>query len=169
MTLFVTTHYMDEAERCSHVGYIYMAKLIVCGEPDDLKQMPEVNPPGTRRLDVTCDHVTTALQAMRAVAGVRSATVFGQSMHLLVDDSVTSADIEEKLRGVGIAERRHSRDRAVAGRCLRRADGQTGERKSDSESRVMILRPETSNLERRTLNVELQRDSRHRLSFELGS
>ena len=65
MTLFVTTHYMDEAERCDHVGYIYMSKLIVCGEPDELKQMPEVNPPGTRRLDVTCDHVTSALQAMR--------------------------------------------------------------------------------------------------------
>src|SRR5260221_10051017 len=102
MTLFVTTHYMDEAERCSHVGYIHMSKLIVCGQPDDLKQMPEVNPPGTRRLDVTCDHVTQALQAMRTVEGVRSATVFGQSMHLLVDDSITRTDIEKKLLGVGI-------------------------------------------------------------------
>ena len=102
MTLFVTTHYMDEAERCSHVGYIHMSKLIVCGQPDDLKHMPDVNPPGTRRLDVTCDHVTQALQAMRTVSGVRSATVFGQSMHLLVDDSITRADIEEKLRSVGI-------------------------------------------------------------------
>src|SRR5580765_133677 len=96
MTLFVTTHYMDEAERCSHVGYIHMSKLIVSGQPDDLKQMPEVNPPGTRRLDVTCNHVTQALQAMRSVPGVRSATVFGQSLHLLVDDSITRADIEEK-------------------------------------------------------------------------
>ena len=103
MTLFVTTHYMDEAERCSHVGYIYMARLIVCGEPDDLKRMPEVSPPGTRRLDVTCDHVTTGLRAMRGVAGVQSATVFGQSMHLLVDQSVTETAIEEKLRSVGIS------------------------------------------------------------------
>jgi len=103
MTLFVTTHYMDEAERCDHVGYIYMSKLIVCGEPDELKQMAEVNPPGTRRLDVTCDHVTTALQAMRQMRGVRSATVFGQSMHLLVDESVRRDEIDEKLRSVGIS------------------------------------------------------------------
>jgi ABC-type multidrug transport system ATPase subunit len=103
MTLFVTTHYMDEAERCDHVGYIYMSKLIVCGEPDELKHMPEVNPPGTRRLDVTCDHVTSALQAMRQVPGVRSATVFGQSMHLLVDENVTRDEIDNQLREVGIA------------------------------------------------------------------
>jgi ABC-type multidrug transport system ATPase subunit len=103
MTLFVTTHYMDEAERCDHVGYIYMSKLIVWGEPDELKQMPEVNPPGTRRLDVTCDHITMALQAVRQLKGVRSATVFGQSMHLLVDESVRREEIDEKLHGVGIS------------------------------------------------------------------
>src|SRR5437016_10859623 len=102
MTLFVTTHYMDEAERCDHVGYIYMSRLIVCGEPDELKQMPEVSPPGTRRLDVTCDHVTTALRAMHQMRGVRSATVFGQSMHLLVDESVKRAHIDEQLRKVGV-------------------------------------------------------------------
>ena len=60
--------------------------------------MPEVNPPGTRRLDVTCDHVTTALHAMHEMRGVRSATVFGQSMHLLVDESVKRAQIDEQLR-----------------------------------------------------------------------
>ena len=102
MTLFVTTHYMDEAERCDHVGYIYMSKLIVCGEPDELKHLPDVSPPGTRRLDVTCDHVTTALQAMRTMPGVRSATVFGQSLHLLVDETLKLEEIEDKLREVGI-------------------------------------------------------------------
>lgn len=102
ITLFVTTHYMDEAERCSRVGYIHMSKLIVCGDPDDLKLMPEVNPPGTKRLDVTCDHVTVGLQTMRHLPGVRSATVFGQSMHLLVDESMTEAQILDRLAGVNI-------------------------------------------------------------------
>jgi ABC-type multidrug transport system ATPase subunit len=102
MTLFVTTHYMDEAERCDHVGYIYMSKLIVCGEPDELKHMPEVSPPGTKRLDVTCDHITTALQTVRQLEGVRTATVFGQSMHLLVDENVTPDKIDNRLREVGI-------------------------------------------------------------------
>ncbi len=102
MTLFVTTHYMDEAERCSHVGYIHMSKLVVCGLPDDLKQLPVVNPPGTKRLDVTCDHVTTGLQALRRLPGVRAATVFGQSMHLLVEQSLGEETLRGELAKVGI-------------------------------------------------------------------
>lgn len=102
ITLFVTTHYMDEAERCSRVAYIYMSKLIVCGEPDELKHLPEVNPPGTKRLDVTCDHVTVGLQAVRKLPGVKSATVFGQSMHLLVDEGVSEDEIKRKLAEVNI-------------------------------------------------------------------
>ena len=102
ITLFVTTHYMDEAERCSHVGYIYLSKLIVCGEPDELKQLPAVNPAGARRVDVTCDHVTVGLQAMRNLPGVRGATVFGQSMHLLLDAGVSDAAIKNRLAEVKI-------------------------------------------------------------------
>jgi ABC-type multidrug transport system ATPase subunit len=102
MTLFVTTHYMDEAERCSHVGYIYMSKLVVCGLPDQLKLLPVVNPPDTRRLDVTCDRVTTGLQAIRKLPGVKAATVFGQSMHLLVDQSLREEAIRRELSQAGI-------------------------------------------------------------------
>ena len=104
VTLFVTTHYMDEAERCSNVGYIHMSKLIVCGEPDDLKRMPEVNPANTKRLDVTCEHVTVGLQAVRQLPGVRAATIFGQSMHLLLDESISEQTIRERLASVGIRE-----------------------------------------------------------------
>src|SRR5256714_5018666 len=104
MTLFITTHYMDEAERCSHVGYIHNAKLIVCGLPDELKRLPAVNPPATKRLDVTCEHVTVGLQAMRHFSGVRAATVFGQSMHLLVEQTVAEEAIRAQLASVGIQQ-----------------------------------------------------------------
>jgi ABC-type multidrug transport system ATPase subunit len=104
MTLFVTTHYMDEAERCSHVGYIYMSKLVVCGEPDDLKKMPLVNPQDAVRLDVTCDHVTRGLQVVRRLPGVRTATVFGQSMHLLVDKNISEESLRGELAKVGIPQ-----------------------------------------------------------------
>ncbi len=111
MTLFVTTHYMDEAERCSHVGYIYNSKLVVCGTPDELKNLSTVTPPGTKRLDVLCDHVTKGLQAVRHMEGVLSATVFGQSMRLLVNDNVSENAIENRLHEVGIA---HSEIRPIA-------------------------------------------------------
>jgi ABC-type multidrug transport system ATPase subunit len=104
MTLFVTTHYMDEAERCSHVGYIHMSKLIVCGEPDELKQLPVVNPPNARRIDVTCDHVTVGLQALRKLPVVRAATIFGQSMHLLIDKNTSDEFIRAELAKAGIPQ-----------------------------------------------------------------
>src|SRR5664280_1601124 len=104
MTLFVTTHYMDEAERCTHVGYIFMSKLIVCGAPAALKQLPAVNPAGTKRLDVRCDNVTVGLRAVRKLTGIHAATVFGQSMHLLVDADTSEQSIRDKLAEVGIHE-----------------------------------------------------------------
>src|SRR5438309_584761 len=78
ITFFVTTHYMDEAERCSHVAYIYYSKLIADGTPEALKALPDVNPPGTRRVEITAPEVTRALRMVREMDFIRSATIFGQ-------------------------------------------------------------------------------------------
>ncbi|RIK64252.1 MAG: multidrug ABC transporter ATP-binding protein [Planctomycetota bacterium] len=84
VTMFVTTHYMDEAERCTHVGYIHQARLIALGRPETLKAAPEVNPPGTRRYEISCTHPAAALARARAIPAVRDATMFGDTLHVLL-------------------------------------------------------------------------------------
>jgi ABC-type multidrug transport system ATPase subunit len=84
-TFFVTTHYMDEAERCSHIGYIYFSKLIVRGTPSELKQLPEVSPEGTIRLEVRCPRLANAMRHLNTFPYVRDATIFADSLHVLAD------------------------------------------------------------------------------------
>lgn len=100
-TLFVTTHYMDEAERCSHVGYIHLSKLIACGEPDQLKQMPVVTPKGSTRYEIDCDRATEALAFLRRIEEVNDGTLFGQRIHLLVSESLSESEIREMLSAKG--------------------------------------------------------------------
>jgi ABC-2 type transport system ATP-binding protein len=89
VTLFVTTHYMDEAERCNRVGYIYLGSLLALGTPAELKRLPEVTPEGTHRLEINGEDTSALLQALRGMPGVREATIFGQSIHALVERSMT--------------------------------------------------------------------------------
>lgn len=90
VTFFVTTHYMDEAERCSHVGYIYFSRLIVKGTPQELKELPEVTPPNTARLEVRCPRLVSAMQHLDQVDYVRDVTIFGDSLHALVEAGAES-------------------------------------------------------------------------------
>jgi ABC-type multidrug transport system ATPase subunit len=106
MTFFVTTHYMDEAERCSHVAYIYFSKLIADGTPAELKALPEVHPAGTERIEIGTTEVTRALRLARNLPGIRRATVFGESINALVDESFDPAGLKEELarHGIGVSE-----------------------------------------------------------------
>lgn len=101
-TLFVTTHYMDEAERCTDVGYIYLSKLIVCGRPAELKRMEEVTPPGRRRLEVECHESRRALERLRHMEGVEDATLFGQSIHILARQDLREEAIRSRLNAEGL-------------------------------------------------------------------
>jgi len=102
ITFFVTTHYMDEAERCSHVAYIYYGKLIADGTPAELKQLPDVQPAGTERIEITTPQVTRALRMARHIPGIRSATIFGESIHALVEEHFSLDDLRGQLQTDGI-------------------------------------------------------------------
>ena len=84
VTFFVTTHYMDEAERCGRVGYIYLSKLVALGTVPELQQLPEASPPGTTRVEIDLPDASSHLDPIRNLNGVLEATVFGRSIHALV-------------------------------------------------------------------------------------
>ncbi|HEX9163571.1 MAG TPA: ABC transporter ATP-binding protein [Thermoanaerobaculia bacterium] len=105
VTMFVTTHYMDEAERCGTVAYLYLSRLIIGGHPEELKQLDEVTPPGTRRVQAECrEGVAMLMKSARTLPYVRAATIFGTSLHLLVDASVSDAKVEHDLEAFGITD-----------------------------------------------------------------
>lgn len=93
ITLLVTTHYMDEAERCGRVAYLYLGHLLTVGTPEELKSLPTVTPSGTRRLEIVGHDTAGLLARLRKMPGVREATIFGQAIHALVDDDRSVEDL----------------------------------------------------------------------------
>jgi ABC-type multidrug transport system ATPase subunit len=87
VTLFVTTHYMDEAERCTTVGYMYRSRLLVSGRLQELKSLPQLRPDGTRRWELECSSGAAALTHFRGRPYIRDCTLFGHSVHVLADSS----------------------------------------------------------------------------------
>ncbi|KAF0250583.1 MAG: ABC-2 type transport system ATP-binding protein [bacterium] len=100
-TFFVTTHYMDEAERCGRIAYIYFSKMIAFGTPSELKALPEVSPADTARLEITCSSPAVALAMLKNFPYVIEATIFGQSIHALVKAIVPIDKLRLDLANVG--------------------------------------------------------------------
>jgi ABC-type multidrug transport system ATPase subunit len=101
-TLFVTTHYMDEAERCSRIAYIYLSKLMVLGTPAELKALPEVSPAGTRRVAVATSRPPNALAALKKQPFALDATLVESEIHLLMPAETADAEVLATLEKDGL-------------------------------------------------------------------
>jgi ABC-2 type transport system ATP-binding protein len=94
VTLLVTTHYMDEAERCGRVGYLYLGHLLAVGTPTELRDRPGVTPSGTTRLEISVPggsglEVAELMESLRHRPGVLQVTIFGHTIHALVSADST--------------------------------------------------------------------------------
>jgi drug efflux transport system ATP-binding protein len=90
ITILMSTPYLDEAERCTRVALVHEGRVLAADEPARLRQLI----PG-HMLEVLA-HGTTAADTLRALPGVLDAQVFGERIHITLDDS--SSESEERFK-----------------------------------------------------------------------
>lgn len=98
VTVFVTTHYMEEAEYCDRLGLIYRGELVASGTPEVLKtrfMQEDV-------LEVLCDEAEAAMGAIEKIPGVKEVALFGRGLHVVAEDwKRAAARLRSLLEGDG--------------------------------------------------------------------
>jgi ABC-2 type transport system ATP-binding protein len=105
-TIFVSTHYMDEAEYCHRLALMYRGKVIALGTPAELKAgLTEHS-----LLNLEASDPLDTMRALEGLSGVYDVAVFGGGLHVTVDDAdATSARVRERLAAQGIEVRKLAR------------------------------------------------------------
>ncbi len=98
-TIMVTTHYMDEAEHCDRLAFIYEGKIITQGRPGEIKhtQMPG------QVLEIRTDRIIEALASVEEHPDVRDAALHGAAIHVTVEDGRMAGALAAHLRSRGFA------------------------------------------------------------------
>jgi ABC-2 type transport system ATP-binding protein len=95
VTIFVTTHYMDEAEYCNRIGLIYRGELIAIGSPDTLKtefMQEEI-------LEVLCKRPQDAMGELEKLPGIKEVALFGKGLHVVAENAQSAASDIRNLLG----------------------------------------------------------------------
>ena len=103
VTVFVTTHYMEEAEYCDTLALIYRGRIVVQGSSGTLKReaMPE------DVYELNCGEPMAAMEVLRGVPGIREIALFGKLLHLMVRRGFPIIEEVKKVlgpRGIPVKE-----------------------------------------------------------------
>jgi ABC-2 type transport system ATP-binding protein len=97
VTIFVSTAYLDEAERCTRIGLIHRGGLLVTGEPRKVRHMLPFP-----MIEVLSPYSRRARDAAAAVEGVRGVVVYGDRLHLSLEKGVIADEVLAALASRGI-------------------------------------------------------------------
>ncbi len=99
VTIFVTTHYLDEAEHCNTIGLVYTGKLIALGSPIELKERLS----RYAIYEVVSENVVDAMELLQKEPWAVETSIFGSAFHISTDSATTSDDlIRSSLAARGI-------------------------------------------------------------------
>jgi ABC-2 type transport system ATP-binding protein len=100
VTVLVTTHYLDEAERCHRVALIHAGRLAAIGTIPEVKEVFAGRP----IIEIRTDRPVDAMQALDEMADVEKTSLFGTALHAVLRSDAVNADaVAARLRERGIA------------------------------------------------------------------
>ncbi|MGA3025065.1 MAG: ABC transporter ATP-binding protein [Bryobacteraceae bacterium] len=94
-TIFVSTHYMDEAEYCHRLALMYRGKVIALGTPEHLKESLQ----SQHILYVETSDILDSMKAIEKLPGVTDVAVFGGGLHVTVDNSEAASPAIRRALG----------------------------------------------------------------------
>jgi ABC-2 type transport system ATP-binding protein len=98
-TLFVTTHYMEEAERCNRIGFIWQGSLVACSTPEGIKKEFISD----HILSLVCPDMNRAYKLLKSAAIVKDVNLYGDQLHIVVENAQEMMPgIRELLSAAGI-------------------------------------------------------------------
>jgi drug efflux transport system ATP-binding protein len=101
-TVFVSTHYMDEAEYCHRLALMYRGRIIALGTPQELKDRLQ----GQVLLRLDTPSPLDTMRALEGAPGVSEVAVFGSGLHITVPDKSAIPQVRQRLETQGIQVRR---------------------------------------------------------------
>lgn len=98
VTVFVSTSYLDEAERCERVGMMQEGRLTMCDNPRNLKKTISGS-----ILEIISDDPGKALEALKKRYGKMSSDIVSGIIRFRMPENFSPEKIEDEMKGMGVA------------------------------------------------------------------
>ncbi len=98
VTVFISTAYLDEAERCHRLALIHQGRILSVGTPDEIKRRMK-----GELWELRCEPRMKAREILKSIPGVKSVGIFGDRLHLLLQEEMDiRVQLQESLAAAGV-------------------------------------------------------------------
>jgi len=98
VTIFISTAYLDEAERCTRIALIHKGKVLVTDEPSGVKKII-----GVPMIEIATSQARSAGDFIGSINGVLSVSIYGDKLHVAIQNKETAIKILDQLKTKGFS------------------------------------------------------------------
>jgi ABC-2 type transport system ATP-binding protein len=97
VTIFVSTAYLDEAERCARIALMHKGRILIEDEPKNVRSSL-----GLPMIEVWPDNARSAVERLRHMGGVHGVSLYGDRLHITLEKKMAAAEAIARLKRAGI-------------------------------------------------------------------